>query len=548
MSVPKLILISFLSLIVVWCEASGDDSAEQKAMMQITGDRMAAHVKFLADDLLEGRGTATRGYDLAALYVQNQFQDLGLLPGANGSYYQEVPFLKSDLQTDQSSISINRGGKPEPLVMHDDYTMPSFYAASTSEVDAGVVFAGFGVTAPDQKYDDYASIDAKGKIVAIFSGAPSFFSINSRAHYSASLTKQKMAVAHGAVGILTMRTPRDEANSPWERSVRQSALSGYRWTKSDGTPSDIFPELKGFAYLNHAGLEKLFQGSNPDLNQVLEMWKKDKFQNFSLPITMRMKTVSKLDHVQSPNVVGLLEGSDPKLKNEYIIYTAHLDHLGISAPVNGDTINNGAYDNATGVAAIIETARAFASLQVHPKRSIIFLAVTGEEKGLQGADYFANNPPIPLKSIEADINTDMFLMIFPFSDAVVFGEEDSSLGPIAERALKTVGLKMTPDPAPDEVRFVRSDQYAFVKKGVPSISLESGFESPDPTVNGEEATRDWLRINYHSPSDDNSQKMHWESGEKLIRAAFLMGYAAANQTAVPQWNPGNFFGQLATQK
>ncbi len=411
-------------------------------------------------------------------------------------------------------------------------------------MEAEVVFAGFGVTAPDRKYDDYANIDVRGKVVAIYRGAPSFFPSSARAHYSASYTKRKNAAAHGAVGILNLRTPRDEQNSPWERSVRQSVLSDYRWLQPDGVPSDIFPEVHAEATVNRAGQEKLFKGSSPDLPQAWEMWSQDKFTSFLMPVKIRIKTTTLHGRIESPNVIGMLEGSDPKLKNEYIVYTAHLDHIGITPPVNGDSINNGAYDNATGIASLIETARTFTMLAERPKRSIMFLAVTAEEKGLQGADYFASNPVMPLRWIAANINTDMFLMLYPFTHATILGEEHSTLGPVATQALLDAGLQATPDPAPDEVRFVRSDQYPFIKKGIPAVKLVPGFQSSDPTVNGEEVTRDWLRRIYHGPEDESNQLMHWESGEKLVRATFLIGLRTANALDRPYWNEGDFFGTM----
>jgi Zn-dependent M28 family amino/carboxypeptidase len=244
----------------------------------------------------------------------------------------------------------------------------------------------------------------------------------------------------------------------------------------------------------------------------------------------------------------LFEGSDPKLKNEYVLYSAHLDHLGISDPVKNDTINNGAYDNATGIACLIEMARAYSQLKIKPLRSVLFLAVTAEEKGLQGADYFAHNPTVPIRSIVANVNTDMFLMLFPFTDGVALGSEHSSLGAVADRAFQIAGLKRSPDPAPEEVRFVRSDQYAFIKKGIPSIKLTAGFQSSDPSVNGAEVTRKWLRTVYHSPQDENSQKMHWESGIKIVQITFLIGYQTANDPVRPSWNPGDFFGRTFAAK
>ena len=521
----------------------------EEGLDTITIPRLEAHVRFLSDDLLEGRGTGTRGYDLAASYVATQFEQVGLLPGASKEgYLQAVPFRKTTVVPDQCSLTIIDKTGTHEMKYGGDYLMSSDYARETTAVQADVVFAGFGITAPDLDHDDYANLDAKGKIVLLISNAPDRFPTSARAHYSSSSNKLKNAVAHGAIGIITFQNPTDVKRSPWDRSVRQNKLSGYRWLETPQKPHDVPLQIQGNAGLSVEGAELLFGKSPVKLQEVYDMWTAQKLKGFPLNVQVAMKTVSKLDQATSSNVVGYLEGSDPQLKQEYVVFTAHLDHTGISDPVKNDTINNGAYDNSTGIASLIETARAFAGLKVKPLRSVLFVAVTAEEKGLQGADYFAHNPTVPIQSIVANVNTDMFLMLFPFADAVALGSEHSSLGPVAKTAFQTVGLKMSPDPAPEEVRFVRSDQYAFIKKGIPAIKLMAGFESLDPKIDGARVTRDWLRTVYHSPQDDMSQKMHWESGVKIVQATYLIGYSAANTQARPTWNTGDFFGKTYAGK
>ena len=533
--------ISVLILVfLIFCNAY---SADQPDLSPITINNLKAHVQFLSHDLFEGRGTATRGYDLAALYVATQFEQLGLRPGGAGeSYFQPVPFRKTNVVPERCSIKII-GSKERELKYAEDYLMSGDYLRSDTSVTAEVVFAGYGVTAPDLKYDDYAGIDAKGKIVVLISSAPDFFPISERAHFASSATKQANAVAHGAVGILTFHNPVDEQRTPWSRSVRQNKLSGFRWLEKGDQPHNVPEQIRGSASLSRTGAEAMFEQSPVKLKQIDEMWSGKRIKSFPLSVKVSLQTGSDLDQASSPNVVGLLEGSDPKLKNEYIVFTAHLDHLGISAPVKDDTINNGAYDNATGIASLIETARAFLHQPNKPRRSILFVAVTGEEKGLQGAEYFAHNPTVPFDSMIANVNTDMFLMLFPFADAVALGAEHSTMGVIARRAFQRVGLKMSPDPAPEEVRFVRSDQYPFIKRGIPAIKLMAGFESLDRSINGADVTRSWLKTVYHSPQDESSQKMHWESGIKIVQINFLIGYETANQEAKPDWNAGDFFGK-----
>ncbi len=531
-------------LLLLQLAASNPDSNEQKGLNAIQESRLQTHVDFLASDLLEGRGTATRGYDLAAMYVASQFELLGLKPaGSQASYYQSVPLRKADLVPEKCSFNVIGVNGTKELRIGEEYVMPSDYIREEVDLTAPVVFAGFGVTARELKYDDYAGLDVHGKVVALIRGGPVSFPASRRAHYSSTRIKDQNAAEHGAIGVITIRSPEDEQNAPWSRSVRQSKLSAYRWEDESGKPSEVFEQLRGSATVNRAGAEILFAGAPQTLDEVFKSTKDNTLKGFSLPIQASMKKTSKLGEAKSSNVTGLLEGSDPKLKDEYIIYTAHLDHLGISEPVDGDSINNGAYDNAVGIASLIELARAFQSLSEKPRRSILFAAVTAEEKGLQGSDYLAHFPP-EKREIVADLNTDMFLMLFPFKDVIIFGEDNSALGASAKKASQDAGLDVSPDPAPDEVRFVRSDQYSFVKRGVPSVCITSGFQTNDPKVDGEKIVRSWLRTTYHMPQDESSQKMNWSSGIKLIRANFLAGLRTANADQRPTWNAGDFFGQL----
>ncbi len=531
-------------LLLIQLAASNPDSNEQQGLKAIQESRLKTHVDFLASDLLEGRGTATRGYDLAALYVASQFELLGLKPGGDqNSYYQSVPLRKADLVPEKCSFKVIAANETKELHIGKEYTMPSDYIREEVDLTAPVVFAGFGVTAPELNYDDYAGLDVKGKVVALIRGGPESFPASRRAHYSSTRIKDQNAAAHGAIAIITIRTPEDEQKAPWSRSVRQSKLSAYRWEDENGKPNEVFEQLRGSATVNRAGAEILFTGAPQTLNDVFKSTKNNTLKGFPLPIQVEMKKVSKLGEAKSSNVIGLLEGSDPKLKDEYIIYTAHLDHLGISEPVDGDPINNGAYDNAVGIASLIEVARAFNTLPEKPRRSILFAAVTAEEKGLQGSDYLAHFPPQKAE-IVANLNTDMFLMLFPFKDVIIFGEDNSTLGQLAKKASQDVGLSVSADPAPDEVRFVRSDQYSFVRRGVPSACITSGLQTNDPKKGGEKMVRSWLRTTYHMPQDESSQKMNWSSGIKLIRANFLTGFRAANSDQRPAWNDGDFFGQL----
>jgi len=511
-----------------------------RAFEVVRPEALEAHVRFLADDLLEGRGTATRGYDLAARYVATQFAGAGLEPGVSGEWFQPVPLRRTALES--ATVTLVRKGRERRLVLHQDFVASGDPNRAVSEVAAPVMFVGFGITAPELGYDDFAKIDARGRIVAVLSGAPPSFPPDQRAHYSNGKNKDANLIAHGAIGVLTIRTPVDEQRSTWERTVRQSRLPAMRWLDDEGRPRDGFPELKGSVLLHRRAAEALFEGAPRTLEQVFAAGEAGEPQAFALPVEVRLRRRSRLADVASPNVVGLLRGSDPKLRDEVIVYSAHLDHLGISTPVEGDSINNGAFDNATGIAAMIEVARAFASAKQRPRRSILFVAVTAEEKGLVGSDYFAEHPPVPIGDIVADINLDMFVMIHPMKDLIAYGAEHSSLGPIARQAVERVGLKLGPDPSPEEVVFVRSDQHSFVRRGVPAVFMVHGHDSGDPEHPGEEAISQWRKTIYHSPQDDLSQPLDLDAFLRFTRAAWAIGYVVARQTARPTWNAGDFFG------
>lgn len=526
--------------------AAALDPGVRRALPTIRGDALRGHMRFLADDLLEGRGTASRGYDIAARYVAAQFEAAGLEPGGErGSWLQTIPLRRLDADRRAARLALVRGGRERLLVHDTDYLIGSDPVHAQARVDAPLAFAGFGITAPELTYDDYAHVDVKGKVVVLLSGAPPTFPPDQRAYYSSNLIKNRLAAAKGAIGIITVRTPVDEARGPWERSVLQSRLPGMRWLDRDGVPSESHASLQLFATMSRPGARALFAGSPVPLARVFATADSGRAQGFDLAGTrVRAATRTRHRRVSSPNVVGMLEGGDPRLRGEYVVYTAHLDHLGIGAPVKGDSIHNGAYDNATGIGALIEVARAFAALPKLPRRSILFVAVTAEEKGLQGSDYFARMPTVAKDAIVANINMDMFLMLEEMPGVIVFGGEHSSLGPMAERAARAVGLAPTPDPSPEEVVFIRSDQFPFVRQGVPAVfPVLTGANRVAPGDSLSPLQR-WRRTVYHSPQDEMGQPMHFESGAKFIRMQFVLGHEVANAAARPTWNRGDFFGEM----
>jgi hypothetical protein len=519
-------------------------AALRPAIAPVPQSSLQAHVNFLASDALEGRMTGTQSYRVAAEYVQSQFRQAGLSPMGTDGYLQPVPYASSLIDPQSSSVRIHRGGKSRTLKWKDEFVASGDPLRERTRVRAGAVFVGYGVEAKDQNYNDYADVDVRGKIVVLMSGAPKSFAANPRAYHSSGWVKEQTAVARGAVGLVTLRSAYGIAHYPWAALVQNAgAIPSMNWLSADGKASHYHPELRGAVGLSESIAAALFEGAAKTHAQLLEADQAGQpLSSFPLPLEIEISRRNALDRVTSPNVVGLLPGSDPKLAGEYVVYTAHLDHIGTGNPVNGDRIYNGAYDNAMGVAALIETARLLALAK--PRRSVLFVTVGGEERGLLGSDYFAQHPTVPAAGIVANINLDMPLFLYPLADVVAFGAEHSTLGPVVATAAEAEGLKLAPDPLPDEVIFIRSDQYSFVRQGVPSIFLVSGFASRDPAIDGGAETRKFLQTHYHKPSDDLSRPVDWPSAQKFTRVNARIGLAVANSDRAPRWNAGNFFGEL----
>lgn len=532
-------------------QAASDRAALDIATKTIRPDEIRAHIRFLADSLLQGRAPGTPGYDIAAKYVATELEGMGLRPGASGTWFQPVPLEKAVTDAAASSLVLTVNGKDQKLVDAKDYILSTWFASpapkresrAESDVSAPLVFVGFGVTAPDQKYDDYAGVDVRGKIVVRISGAPSAFPSTERAYYSDSNMKARTAVAHGAVGTVDIMLPEDWKRSPWEWLIPQYQMGEMHWIDKQNVPKDFFPDLRGNALLNQPIAEKLFAGAPKSLEQVFATARASKPQAFALPITARIHTVAAQSTIQSPNIVAELKGSDPALRDQYVVYSAHVDHLGICPPVDGDNVCHGALDNASGTSTLLEVARAFTHLPQPPRRSVLFVFVTGEEMGLLGSDYFAYFPTVPLKSIVANLNIDEAPgSYFSMKDVVVLGAEHSSMAEEVTTAAKTMGYDLTPDPMPEEVGFIRSDQYSFVLQGVPAIDIGDGIHATDPKINGFDTLKKWMVTRYHTPLDNMDQPIDFDSMAKGAAMNFLVGYEVAQHDAAPTWNKGDFFG------
>ncbi|WP_332773160.1 M28 family metallopeptidase [Phenylobacterium sp.] len=502
-----------------------------------SAERIKAHVAFLADDLMQGREAGSTGHAIAANYVASQLAQIGVKPGAaGGSYFQSVPMSGFRPADEGRFAVVAKGGPATPLVFGEDYLPGRNPLAAATALQAPMVFVGFGVVAG--KRNDYAGLDVKGKIVVALAGAPKTFQTEERAYYANGRTKRLQAEKRGAVGFISVNTPSDEARQPFANAARQWKSWGMSWRESSGqafAPAGSTPEL---ARISVKGAAKLFAGAPKPLEQVYAAAETGAPPRFALPSRLDAALNTELKTLESVNVVGLIEGSDPILKNEVVVLSAHLDHIGVSTnPVNGDAVNNGALDNAGGVATTLEVARAFLAGKA-PRRTLLFLLNTAEEKGLIGSEYFALNPTTA-SPIVANVNLDMPILTYDFIDVVAFGAERSTLGPAVTRAGARMGVKLSPDPLPDEGLFTRSDHFRFVERGVPSVFLMTGFEN-----GGQAAFTSFLRDNYHKPSDDLAQPIDYAVGAKFARLNYEIAREIADADQKPAWNKGDFFGEL----
>lgn len=546
-SLSSLALALSAAVVLTACAPNeeGAAPATTDALPAASAPAIRAHVEFLADDLLEGRLSGTRGYDIAAGYVASEFAQIGLRPGtADGAWMQPVALVESLSLLPPSRLVLRPSSGPAvTMAPGKDFLPVASLDQAKVLAEAPVVFAGFGVSAPDHGHDDLADLDVKGKVVLVFGGAPSQFPPEVRAHYSAGLTKTQALVDRGAVGILQIQTRDDQQRTPWERLVQQSWRSRMAWADAQGVANGAWPQLAIRASISPEAAAALFAGAPRTLDEAYAAAEAGTPQAFELPLTVEQERHSMIRQRQSANVVGVLEGTDPALKNEYVVISAHLDHVGKGAPIGGDAIYNGAFDNASGIAVMLEAARLLAASPVKPRRSVIFLAVTAEESGLQGADYFVQHPTVPREAIVANINIDMPVALAPLADVTAFGAENSTLGAVVERVAAAEGVAVTPDSKPEEVIFVRSDQYAFVRAGIPALYIDEGMRSTDPTQDQAARVEAFRKERYHQPGDDLSQAIDWPSLAMLARLNARVITEVANDDARPSWHPGNFFGE-----
>ncbi|MDH3351017.1 MAG: M28 family metallopeptidase [Gammaproteobacteria bacterium] len=541
---PKHICTTFLFLALSACGAGQPPPVTDRdgALDAVTAQKLEAHVAYLADDALEGRMAGEPGYNEAAQYVADRFAGFSLEPAGEDGWFQQVPLITYRLDEESAALIAHRDGEDTELLYKEHFAMSGDKVRETRSVRAEVVYVGFGVHAPDLGYSDYDGVDVEGKIVAVFSNAPASFPHNERAYYASNRTKAEQAIARGAVGIIGLVSKRMEEYFPWERVMLElGTRPGMAWVTLTGEAADYYPELRGSAMINVDIARELFAGTAISFDEARTATEASTPASTPLGFEVTLSSKTTHDMVTSPNVIGIVRGTDPELADEYVVYSAHLDHNGVGAPVDGDAIYNGAYDNAMGASLLIETARVFAASP--PRRSVLFIAVTAEERGLLGSDYFAHYPTVPTASMVANVNLDMPLFLYPVADIIAFGAEHSSLEATVEAAIRIEGFELTPDPMPEETIFIRSDQYSFVRKGVPATFLVPGFGSLDPDIDGQAVVEDHRKNHYHRPSDDLTRPVDWDSAVRFARANARIGYAIADDDARPTWNEGDFFGE-----
>ncbi len=521
----------------------------EAALEDIRPAEIRAHMSFLADDLLEGREPGTPGYALAARYVATQLESMGLSPaGEDGTYYQRVPLRRASLEETGCSLAIlDEGGRSTSLVFGKDYLLFPRFEAGDRETRAFLVFAGYGISAPELGWDDFAEIDTEGKILVVLSGAPASFGSTERAYYSSRENKAAAAVERGAAGMLMIQTPVDEARRPWSRTREFFSGSSMTWIDSvTGSPQSQASALEASGMLGPEAARSLFAEAPVPLEAIFERAEGDAGPpRFELGRKAVIRSRSVVSDFESENVVASLEGRNLDRAREHVVFSSHLDHVGRGTSnkgIDGDDIYNGAYDNASGSAALLAIARAFSELEPRPDRSLVFLAVTAEEEGLLGSDYFARNPTVEGELV-ANVNMDGVLMFHPLHDFVAFGADHSTLREPVQKAASMLSLKVSPDFMPEEVIFIRSDQYSFVRAGVPAVYAFAGTETGDPAIDGEKILREWMSTTYHKTTDDMKQEMDFEAGADYARLEFLIGALVANAAERPRWNEGDFLGE-----
>jgi len=551
------LLISVIAFAINKGNAKGTAKGpDQKALNMITADGLLRHIKTLASDEYEGRGPGTHGEDLSIKYIADQFQQIGLAPGnTDGTYFQKVPLVGITTNQD-TQMKVNVAGKDMTLKFGDDFVARTVRVMDKTGFDADMVFVGYGVVAPEYGWDDYKGQDVRGKVLVMLVNDPQvadpkdpkklddkMFKGRAMTYYGRWTYKYEIAAEKGAAGVLVVHE--------WDNKTN-SGPAGYPWAVPKGSFTienfDLVSKDKNMSRVNIEGwitepkTRALMQAAGLNFDELKKQAVRKDFQPVPLKAHAQLNIESKIRTIDSHNVIAKLEGADAKLKDEYVIYTAHWDHLGIGLPdAKGDKIYNGALDNASGIAALIEIARALKAASP-PRRSILFLAVTAEEKGLIGSKYYAENPIYPLAKTLAEINMDGLNQWGPTHDVTVIGLGNSTLDDVLKEVADEKGRVLRPDAEPEKGFYYRSDHFNFAKQGVPALDPEGGIEYiGKPAEWGMKKRDEYTENDYHKPSDEIKPDWNLSGAVEDVRLLMAVGYRVANADKYPEWKPGTEF-------
>jgi len=528
-------IVTIIGTLIVAAAASGcADKSEPDR--QALADRWSAHVTFLADDAMRGRETGSAEHRKAAEYVVETFKAAGVEPAGTDGYLQPVAFKSRRILEDRSSLALVRNGKHRAIALGDEATF-GMRIDAPPEVDAPLVFVGYGLSLPEVGHDDLDGVDLMGKVAVFLSGSPKSVPGPLSAHAQSAGERWAALRKAGAVGTMSIPNPKS-MDVPWERS------SPNRLNPAMALADPAMDETAGqrlSVTFNPAKAEMLFEGSGHSFAELLDVANKgETLPRFQLIGNIRAKVAVETQDLESQNVAGIVRGTDTTLANEYVVLTAHLDHVGVGAPIAGDSIYNGAMDNASGVATLLEAAAALAKRPA--KRSVVFVAVTAEEKGLLGSHYYASHPTVPKQAIVANVNMDMFLPLYPLKTLMVLGLDESDLGTDIRAVAESMGVGVQPDLEPLRNRFIRSDQYSFIKEGVPALAMKVGYE---PDSEQAKIAAVWTHDRYHAPSDDLAQPIDRQAAAAFTVAITRLCERIANRETRPQWNDTSFFRRFA---
>ncbi len=517
----------------------------KQAMDRIDTNMIRSHIAYLADDKLKGRLPGTEGFQTAVDYVIDNYKKIGLLPGGdNGGFTQKLVIRKS-LVNNNSAVAIlkDKNGNADSLAFIREFTPTPHPLIENAAADAQLVFVGYGVEIPGG-YSDYKGVDVKGKIVVLVNGAPGGLISTLTAHFSNAGNKTTTAFSKGAIGVISVNTLIRPGTNPNPTILSNTTLNPEKnIVYGRGFVGNLNTVLTGTTFF----LKRLFMNSGKNMETILADLKNGKQSSFDLPYSISITYKTTHSDFESYNVVGLIPGTDKVLKNEYVVHSAHLDHLGIGKVVDGDSIYNGAHDNASGVASLLEIARVYKSSGAKPKRSVLIVMVTGEEMGLIGSSYFAANPTVPKTSIVADVNTDMPTVIAPLLSVVPLGAEHSSIMNNVKFAANYLGLDVEKDPEPTENRFVRSDQYSFVMNGIPALHIKYGTKTNVPGFDLVAFVKEWRAKYYHQSADGMNGIFNFAAAKTYVQLNFLISYSIAQNRERPKWNDGDLFGTVQSK-